>query len=115
MCFISGWISFCLWGAFRPLLQNIINTGGPYKVLKAVFHTGKLFCVLTDQININLFSQQTSCSGVYLAVVYAERFITHFLFLKMKLNARHATAKAMPAAAKMEKMIVMGRATGITI
>ena len=33
----------------------------------------------------------------------------------MKLNARHATAKAMPAAAKMQKMTVMGRTTGITI
>ena len=47
--------------------------------------------------------------------MYAARFITHFLFLKMKLNARHANAKAMPAAAKMQKMTVTGRTTGITI
>ena len=47
--------------------------------------------------------------------MYAARCITHFLFLKMKLNARHATAKAMPAVAKMQKMTVTGRATGITI
>ena len=49
------------------------------------------------------------------AVVYAARCITHFLFLKMKLNARHTHAKAMPAAAKMQKMTVTGRTTGITI
>ena len=37
--------------------------------------------------------------------------ITHFLFIKIQLNARHATAKAMPAVARMEKMIVRGRST----
>ena len=29
--------------------------------------------------------------------------------MKIQLNARHATAKAMPAVARMEKMIVRGR------
>ena len=36
---------------------------------------------------------------------------THFLFLKMKLNTRHTTAKTMPAVAKMEKMTVRERST----
>lgn len=38
-----------------------------------------------------------------------QELITHFLFIKIQLNVRHATAKAMPAAARMEKMIVSGR------
>ena len=37
--------------------------------------------------------------------------MTHFLFMKIQLNARHVTAKAMPAVAKMEKMTVRGRST----
>ena len=36
---------------------------------------------------------------------------TYFLFLKMQLNTRHATAKAMPAVARMEKMTVRERST----
>ena len=31
--------------------------------------------------------------------------------MNIQLNARHATAKAMPAVARMEKMIVRGRST----
>ena len=42
------------------------------------------------------------------------RLVTDFLFLKMKLNTRHTTAKAMPAAARMEKMTVRVKSTGIT-
>ena len=41
----------------------------------------------------------------------ANTLITHFLFIKIQLNVRHATAKAMPAVARMEKMIVRGRST----
>ena len=36
---------------------------------------------------------------------------THFFFLKMKLNARHATEKVMPAIARIEKVTVRGTAT----
>ena len=36
---------------------------------------------------------------------------TYFLFLKMQLNRRQATAKAMPAVARMEKMTVRERCT----
>ena len=42
----------------------------------------------------------------YASGVCSKRFITHFLFLKMKLNARHATANTMPTVARMKKMIV---------
>jgi len=35
--------------------------------------------------------------------------VTYFLFLKTQLNMRHATAKAMPAVATMEKMTVRER------
>ena len=41
----------------------------------------------------------------------AARWVTHFLFLKMKLNTRHTTPKAMPAVARMEKMTVRERFT----
>ena len=37
--------------------------------------------------------------------------MTHVLSLKMKLNARHANAKAMPAVASMENMTVRERST----
>lgn len=53
-------------------------------------------------------TKQTSCKK-------AARFITHILFLKMKLNARHANAKKMPAVAKIEKMTETGTTTGITL
>ena len=36
---------------------------------------------------------------------------TYFLFLNMQLNMRQATAKAMPAVARMEKMTVRERST----
>ena len=36
---------------------------------------------------------------------------THFFFLKIQLNARHATEKAMPAVARTEKVAVRGIAT----
>ena len=36
---------------------------------------------------------------------------TYFLFLNMQLNRRQATAKAMPAVARMEKMTVRERST----
>ena len=41
----------------------------------------------------------------------AARWMTHFLSLKRKLNARHTTPKAMPAVAKMKKMTVRERFT----
>ena len=39
---------------------------------------------------------------------------TYFLFLKIQLNMRHATPKAMPAVARMEKMTVRERCTDTT-
>ena len=39
---------------------------------------------------------------------------TYFLFLNMQLNMRHATAKAMPAVFRMEKMTVRERCTDTT-
>ena len=39
------------------------------------------------------------------------QWTTNFLFLKIQLNARHITANTMPAAARTEKMTVMGMAT----
>ena len=39
------------------------------------------------------------------------RWMTYFFSLKMKLNTRHTTPKAMPAVARMEKMTVRERST----
>ena len=39
---------------------------------------------------------------------------THFLFPKIQLNMRHATAKAMAAVFRMEKMTVRERSTDTT-
>ena len=41
--------------------------------------------------------------------------MTHFLFLKMKLNTRHATAKTIPAVARKKKMTVTEKCTVTTI
>ena len=40
--------------------------------------------------------------------------LAHVLFLKIKLNARHTTPKAMPAVARTEKMTVRERSTDTT-
>ena len=45
------------------------------------------------------------------AMTHKASLMTHFLFLKMQLNAKHATAKTMPAVAKMAKTIVRERST----
>ena len=37
--------------------------------------------------------------------------VTYFLFLNTQLNMRHATAKAMPAVFRMEKITVRERCT----
>ena len=45
------------------------------------------------------------------AMTHKASLMTHFLFLKMQLNARHATAKTMPAVARMAKTIMRARST----
>ena len=68
--------------------------------------------VLTDQtvaymsIFVHSFVWQTQW--------FRARLMTHVLFLKMKLNARHANAKAIPAVASMEIVTVRERSTETT-
>ena len=56
-----------------------------------------------------IFSE--SCCSLVDSIIEANSLTTHFLFLKMKLNARHTTANTTPAVARMEKMMVSDRAT----
>ena len=86
-----------------------VNTGGLYVCLESCVPGNQMYC--DSQILISCFNGQNG----HFMMLCAARLMTHFSFRKVKLKARHTKAKKTPAAARMEKMTVTGRATGITI
>ena len=89
-------------------LGTVDQSGWSYSIAARNLWLSKQTSFLGYALRLGVFA---AINPLHHAIAITYFIATYFLFLKMQLNMRHTTAKAMPAVARMEKMTVTERCT----